>query len=170
MFFMTLLISHLDPWIYETRLTGSEFWWEIPATHKFELEAPRRKKIFSTFWVGLAYLAQRFKRHFENRPKKIGGYFCTLNGMIDPWTFQGFPITGKNFPLQKPKHFGAKIGRNRPKFAIRVMSNAILRARACRRAGWLILSESKFHGGLPKKSSRSDQPLPSFLLKTIFPL
>ena len=28
-----------------------------------------------------------------------------------------------------------------------------------------ILLELKFHGGLQKKSSRSDQPLPSYLLK-----
>ena len=31
---------------------------------------------------------------------------------IDPWNFQNFPVHGKNFPLQKSKHFCAKIGQN----------------------------------------------------------
>ena len=41
----------------------------------------------------------------------------------------------------------------------------------CYRAEFVtILSESKFHGGLPKKSSISDQPLSSYVLKNISPL
>ena len=105
---------------------------------------------------------------------KVGvfGSNVPLAVLIDPRKFQVFPHTGKNFPTQKPKHFWAKIGQNWPKSAMPIMQS--LRARARRRARGLIfftiLSELKFHGGVPKKSSRSDQLLRSYLLKTISPL
>ena len=139
-----------------------------------------KKKNLLKFFGGLAYLAQRYNRPFDKNPKKLT-LFSTprwpKKGVLgkswgeflaDPWTFHEFPITEKNFPSQKPKHFWAKIGQNWPKSTMRKVQ--ILRARFCRRARGLILSESKYHGGLPKKSSRSDQPLPSYLLKTISPL
>ena len=78
--------------------------------------------------------------------QKKWGYRCELAWvfgsnvplavLIDPWKFQVFPITGKNFPSQKPKHFWAKIGQNWPKSTMRVVQ--ILRARTCRRARGLI--------------------------------
>ena len=58
--------------------------------------------------------------------------------LIDHLKFQVFPITGKNFPSQKPKHFWTKIGQNWPKSTMRIMQ--ILRARTCRRARGLIFS------------------------------
>ena len=102
----------------------------------------------------------------------VFGSNVTLAVLIDVIEFHVDVLKGKKVCSEKPNHFWAKVGQNWPKSALPIMQS--LRARARRRARGLIfftiLSKLKFHGGVPKKSSRSDQLLPSYLLKTISPL
>ena len=70
----------------------------------------------------------------------------------------------EKMPPQKRKPIWAKIGYARNAKVTRAI------AQTCYRASFFSISlELKFHEGLPKKSSRSDQPLPRNLLKTISP-
>ena len=145
-------------------------WWEIKMRDSLHwCLAPLISRIYKTHWAGskLSWVnsaAHKFelKLFVSNVPLAL---------LIDPWKFKVDALKGRKVPLEKPNHIWAIPGQNRPKSAGRIMQS--LRARLHRRARGLIfrhLIRIEISWGSAQKSSRSNQPLPSYLLKTIAPL
>ena len=104
------------------------------AAHKFGLQTLIPQKGKKILAICLGYFAQNFNQPFDENGQtkflatqvtllaKFWGYSWELTGvfgsnvplalLIDPLAWLMFPLTGKNFPLQKLMHIWAQIGQN----------------------------------------------------------